>query len=83
MLTGPNSATSHKGLALVVAIANYTTINSLPEAVLNDARDFSAVLTNPQLCCYSPNDVKLLLDGAATTGAISEGLGRLAKGCWD
>ena len=63
----------------MVAVANYTSINSLPNAVLNDARDLSAVLTDPLLCGYDPKNVHMLLDGAATRGAILEGLHRLAR----
>ena len=74
-----NSATPYQGRALVVAVANYTAINSLPDAVLNDARDVSAVLTDPLLCGYDPKNINMLLDGAATGGAIREGLHRLAR----
>ena len=77
--TASKSDVSHRGLALVVAVANYIAINSLPNVVLNDARDLSAILTDPLLCGYELNNVNILLDGEATGGAIREGLDRLAK----
>jgi hypothetical protein len=67
------------GRALVIAVANYDGITSLPEAVLNDARDISSALTSPNYCGYDPRQVTTLLDKAATIAAIRHGLATLAS----
>jgi hypothetical protein len=65
--------------ALVIGIANYQYINNLPEAVLKDAQDIRDLLTNPQYCGYPEDNVKLLLDKAATRSAIRQELDDLAE----
>ncbi|MGB3551321.1 MAG: caspase family protein [Candidatus Binatus sp.] len=67
------------GRALVIAVANYDEITSLPEAVLNDARDISGALSSPNYCGYDPRQVTTLLDKAATIAAIRHGLATLAS----
>jgi hypothetical protein len=63
---------------LVVGIANYQNVTSLPASVLADARDVHGMLTNTDLCAYPPGNVALLLDGEATASAIRSELARLA-----
>lgn len=65
--------------ALVIGIANYQHINSLPRTVLKDARDIYNLLTDPNLCGYLPANVSLLLDEEATGAAIREELAKLAE----
>jgi metacaspase-1 len=67
------------GHALVIGVANYPKVNTLPEIVLKDARDVADLLQSPDYCGYSPTNVNLLLDGHATLEAIREGLRRLAQ----
>ncbi len=59
-----------KGHALVVGIANYANVNTLPTAVLNDATDLASVLTNPDLCGYDLGRVHVLFDGEATLAKL-------------
>lgn len=68
-----------QGHAVVVAVANYAEINSLPEAVLNDARDLAAVLTSPEHCGYDDKNVRVLLDGGATLAKLREALEAVAN----
>ncbi len=64
--------------ALVVGIANYQNINSLPNTVLRDARDIHSLLIDPAHCGYLDRNVTLLLDNEATITALRNGLARLA-----
>ncbi|UEM24359.1 caspase family protein (plasmid) [Skermanella mucosa] len=66
------------GHALVVSIANYRGVTPLPEAVLNDARDVSALLTSPDHCGYDSRNVSTLLDSEVTLEALRAGLASLA-----
>lgn len=66
------------GRALVVGIARYAH-KPLPEAVVNDAHDVAALLSDPALCGYPADQVTLLLDGQATKAAIEHELEQLAK----
>ena len=68
--------TSH---ALVVGIANYQHINTLPPTVVHDAQDTYNLLIDPQHCGYPPANVRLLLDGEATQAAIRHALAELAR----
>jgi hypothetical protein len=65
--------------ALVIGVANYEHINSLPEAVLNDARDIASVLRAGEYCGFPPNQVRVLLDEQATLEGIRTGLVDLAS----
>ncbi len=67
------------GRALVIAVAQYRSVSVLPQSVINDARDISALLESPEHCGYSPGHVDMLLDDQATASGIREGLHRLAK----
>ncbi|NEQ67193.1 MAG: TIR domain-containing protein [Symploca sp. SIO2D2] len=65
--------------ALIVGIANYQAISSLPQTVLKDARDIYDLLTAPEYCGYSPDHVQLLIDSQATKAAITEALANLTR----
>ncbi len=65
--------------ALVVGIANYQSINRLPETVLKDARDICELLKSPQHCGYLSENVELLLDAEATRSGLSAALAQLAQ----
>jgi len=67
-----------KGRALIVAISNYQRVSDLPTAVLNDATDIAATLTDPDLCGYAPANVRVLIDSEATKDRIVEELQLLA-----
>ena len=68
-----------KGHAVVIGVANYLNMSPLPETVLNDARDVTAVLTSDAHCGYDLRNVCLLLDGDATLASIRDALGFVAK----
>jgi hypothetical protein len=63
--------------ALICGIANYQRVHRLPSAVLNDVQAIRDVLVDPQQCAYAPENVTLLLDGAATKAALQQALGDL------
>ena len=65
-----------KGHAVVIGISNYCSqhIPSLPEAVLNDARDVAAVLSSRDHCGYKEENLQLLLNGDATLNRIRQAL---------
>lgn len=67
-----------QGHALLIGVANYRQVTSLPAAILNDARDVAATLTSPAYCGYEPANVVTLLDGQATRAAVLNGLAELA-----
>lgn len=69
--------------ALVIGIAGYTAAPPLPENIRWDAQDLYAVLTDPALCAYPPDQVTRLLDGEATAAAIRQALADLAARCDD
>lgn len=64
--------------ALVIGIANYRHINTLPPTVLKDAQDIHDLLIDPQHCGYPPGNVRLLLDDQATQAAVRQALADLA-----
>lgn len=65
--------------ALVIGIANYHSINKLPETVLKDARDVGALLVDPSYCGYPVDNVSVLLDGEATRNNILAALDTLGQ----
>ncbi len=67
-----------QGHALLIGIANYQHVSSLPVAILNDAQDIAATLSSPNYCGYAPANVVTLLDAEATRAAVLTGLGELA-----
>lgn len=56
--------------AIVVGIASYQDIGSLPSNVLDDARDVASVLVAPDLCGFDPKKVCLLLNQDATLARL-------------
>ncbi|MGB3218594.1 MAG: caspase family protein, partial [Anaerolineae bacterium] len=66
--------------ALVIGIANYQAVNSLPSTVLKDAQDVHDLLVDQNVCGYARANVRLLLDGQATQVAIRQELASLAHG---
>ena len=73
-----NSTGYPQGHALLIGIANYQQISSLPAAILNDVTDVAATLSSPKYCAYAPANVVTLLDTNATRAAVLKGLEELA-----
>jgi hypothetical protein len=69
------SALTH---ALLVGVARYEAISSLPGAVRQDVEDLSTVLRDPQAGSLSAGNVRMLVDEAATAAAIRGALGDIA-----
>jgi hypothetical protein len=67
------------GHALVIAIADYSEVNPLPQVVINDACEITNTLTSPEHCGYDPKNIVTLLDGKATLVAIRSELDSLTK----
>lgn len=67
-----------QGHALLIGVANYQQISSLPAAILNDVNDVAATLSSPKYCAYAPANVVTLLDANATRAAVLKGLEELA-----
>jgi metacaspase-1 len=67
-----------QGHALLIGVANYQQISSLPAAILNDVNDVAATLSSPNYCAYAPANVATLLDANATRAAVLKGLDELA-----
>lgn len=67
-----------QGQALLVGVANYQQIPSLPAAILNDVNDLAATLSSPHYCGYAPANVVTLLDADATREAVMLALKELA-----
>lgn len=79
--TSPNTMKTisyPQGHALLIGVANYQNISSLPTSILNDATDVAATLSSTQYCGYPQANVVTLLDGEATRAAVLEGLAELA-----
>jgi hypothetical protein len=72
----PTMSNAH---ALVIGIANYQTVPSLPSSILNDALDIAHLLSNPAVCGYPAENVRLLLDSNATLNVIRSALADLAQ----
>lgn len=64
--------------ALIVGIAHYDQVSSLPDSVLADAQAIYDVLTDEALCAYPRENVTLLTDGAATQSGLRQALADLA-----
>ena len=80
-MTYPTPRSSFPGRALVIGISDYVEAPALPLAVRQDAEDVAAVLADPTVGGYPPDQIELLLDGEATAGAIRAGLARLEREC--
>lgn len=66
-----------QGHALLIGVANYQKISSLPAAILNDVNDVAATLSSPKYCAYASDNVVTLLDANATRAAVLKGLDEL------
>lgn len=68
--------------ALIIGVANYkdSSISDLPE-VANDVQAIHAVLIDPQVAAYPPDQVKLLLNEQASASAIRAAFAALADAC--
>lgn len=66
-----------QGHALLIGVANYEKISSLPSAILNDVNDVAETLSSPEYCGYPPANVVTLLDTNATRAAVLKGLEEL------
>lgn len=68
-----------QGRALIIGVANYEEVSSLPSAVLNDAHDIADVLRAPAFCGYPDEYVTILTDKQATLYGIRKALADLAS----
>jgi hypothetical protein len=64
---------------LVVGIANYRHVRSLPRTVLHDAQAVRDVLVDPLQGAYPPQHVRLLLDDQADRASICQALADVAQ----
>ncbi|WFU50713.1 caspase family protein [Sinorhizobium terangae] len=62
------------GRALIVGIASYKNIRSLPAAIRNDINDLHSALINPEVCGLDPTKVTLLADAEANRKTLFEAL---------
>lgn len=67
------------GRALIIGVANYEEVRSLPDPVLNDARDIAEVLKSPSYCGYPAENVTVLTDKEATLEGLRKALADLAS----
>jgi hypothetical protein len=65
--------------ALLIGVANYDNIGSLPEAILRDVKDLAEVLTSPSFCGYDRSNVTVLLNEQADAASIRAALQELAS----
>jgi metacaspase-1 len=77
----PQPASGHfaYGHALVIGIAGYQAVSSLPAVVRNDASTLRHLLVDPARCGYPPGQVSLLLDKQATRDNLRQTLDDLAQ----
>jgi metacaspase-1 len=68
-----------KGRALIVGIADYAAVRSLPQIVAKDASDVAALLLDPKVCGYDPKNVVLLTSKQATAQEIRKALSDLTS----
>ena len=74
-----DKAVTFNAFALIIAIADYKSVSSLPRIVHNDATDIRNTLIAQNHCGYLPGNVHLLLDGDATLANIRSELAWLAN----
>ncbi len=67
--------------ALVVGIAHYQHLSSLPPTVVKDAHDVQDLLVDPAAAAYPPAQVTLLVDDQASLAGLRQALGALASSC--
>jgi len=68
-----------QGRALIIGVANYQEVSSLPNAVVNDAQDIADVLRASAFCGYPDEHVTLLTDKQAALDEIRTALANLAS----
>lgn len=68
-----------KARALIVGVATYANIGSLPQTITNDARDVVDILTDDQLCGYDPAKVEVLTNEMATADSLRRSLAALSN----
>ena len=73
------TTTSFNAFALLIGVANYKQVSSLPLTVHNDVRDIESVLVSSERCGYPPSNVRVLLDTDASLKDIRTGLSWLAS----
>lgn len=73
-----NPTSYPQGHALLIGVASYQQISSLPAAILNDVNDVAATLSSSQYCAYAPANVVTLLEANATRAAVLKRLDELA-----
>lgn len=73
-----NPSSYPQGHALLIGVANYQQVSSLPSAILNDVNDVAATLSSPKYCAYTPANIVTLLDENATRAAVLKELNELA-----
>ncbi|WP_312144659.1 caspase family protein [Brevundimonas sp.] len=66
-----------QGRALIVGVADYADVGSLPAAVLNDTRDIADLLRSSS-CGYPAENITVLTDREATLAGIRKALANLA-----
>lgn len=78
-IAAEDKAVTFNAFALIIAIADYKSVSSLPRIVHNDANDIRNTLIAQNHCGYPPGNVHLLLDADATLANIRSELAWLAK----
>lgn len=73
-----NTTSYPQGHALLIGVANYQKISSLPAAILNDVNDIADTLSSPSYCAYPAANVVALLNESATRKAVLNELDELA-----
>ena len=73
-----NTTSYPQGHALLIGVANYQKISSLPAAILNDVNDIADTLSSPSYCAYPAANVVTLLNESATRKAVLNELDELA-----
>jgi len=71
--------TFDQGWGLLAAVANYPSVQPLPQTVLDDAADLETLLIDPGRCGYPASQVRSLRDARATAEEIVDGLEWLAR----
>jgi hypothetical protein len=66
------------GRALVVGVANYKSIRSLPATVVKDSTDIAEALKDAARCAYPPDQIVLLRNEQATRDGLIQALSELA-----
>jgi hypothetical protein len=70
-----------RGYALIVGISDYAYVSGLPTTIIQDAQNVSSLLRDPAYCAYPETQVRILLDGQATTAGFRAALQWLAAEC--